>query len=120
VQEGAQPVDGQPRLRQRAGLGRRDPAAVPPRGGGARADPSPFDECHLDVAPAQVVGAAETGYAAPDDDDLHAGTPAVTSTSIRMPGTVKPVTIVVRTGRGAGKYSAQTRFQASKLEASSR
>jgi hypothetical protein len=35
--------------------------------------------------PAQVVGAAEAGDAAADDDDLHAGMPAVTSTSISIP-----------------------------------
>lgn len=46
--------------------------------------------------------------------------PAVTSTSINIPGTVKPVTIVVRTGRGGGKYSAQWRFQAAKSSAFAR
>ena len=43
-----------------------------------------------------------------------------TSTSISIPGTVNPVTIVVRTGRGAGEVSAQMRFHSPKSPASSR
>ena len=118
--EGAEAVDRQAGLGQRACLGRRDPAAIAPRRRGARADVRAVENRHLDVALAQVVRAAEAGDSGADDRDLHPGMPAVASTSISIPGMVKPVTIVVRTGRGAAKYSAQSSFQAPKSSALSR
>ena len=78
------------------------------------------DDGDVDVAATQVVGAAEPGDPTSDDDRLHDGMPAVASTSMSIPGTVNPVTIVVRTGRGAGKYSAQTAFHSSKCAGSRR
>ena len=108
-QQRPQAVDREPRLRQRARLRGRDPAAVAPRGGGARPDARAVDDRDVDVASAQVVGAAEPGDAPSDDDGLHDGMPAVASTSTSIPGTVKPVTIVVRTGRGAGSTRPRRR-----------
>lgn len=120
AEERPEAIQGEAGLRERPGLRGRDPAAVAVRGGLAGADRPRLDDRHVGVTLAQVVGRAEAGHPAPDDDDLHEGMPAVTSTSISMPGTVNPVTMVVRTGRGAGNVSAQTRFQAAKSSARSR
>ena len=117
MKQRAEAVHREPGLGQGPRLCRRDPAAVPPRGRSARADPRAIDDRDVDVPPAQVVRAAEAGDAAADDDDSHEGMPAVTSTSTSIPGTVNSVTIVVRTGRGGGKYSAQRSFHAPKSSA---
>jgi hypothetical protein len=121
AQERPHPVERQSGLWQRPGLRGTDPAAVAVRGSDARADGLRVEHNDLRVPAAQVVRAAQAGNAGADDRDSHLpGMPAVTSTSISMPGTVNPVTIVVRTGRGAGNVSAQTRFQASKSPALAR
>ncbi len=69
----------------------------------------------------QVVGTTQPGHSRADDDGVaaaHEAPPrsiaAVTCSSIRMPGTAKPETTVVRAGRGGVKYSLHTRFQAGK------
>src|SRR5436190_11041216 len=123
VEEGPHPVQREPRLGQRPGLGRAQPAAVRERCTGA--DPVALDDGHVVSLAAQVVGAAEAGDAASDDDDAAAhgpepGSPAVTWSSIRMSGTANCVTTVVRAGRGGANRSDQIRFQAGKSEPSAR
>ena len=120
VEKGAKPVDREAGLGQRARLGRRDPAAVPPRRGRPGADVRAVYKRDVDISLPEVVRAAKPRDAGAHDDHLHDGMPAVTSISTSMPGVVNPVTIVVRTGRGGGKYSAQSSFQAPKSDASSR
>jgi hypothetical protein len=40
--------------------------------GDARADPSGFDDCHVDAGVSQVHGRGESGDAGPHDADVHA------------------------------------------------
>ena len=65
VEQRAHAVQRQPRLGQRAGLRRAQPAAVRERG--AAADPVALDDRHVEVAAAQVVGARQARDAAADD-----------------------------------------------------
>jgi hypothetical protein len=79
-----------------------------------------LDDRHVDAALAQGVGAAQPGDAASDYDDGRDGIPAVTSIARSMPGTAKPVVIVMRAGRGGRKLSAQISFQTAKSSARSK
>ena len=105
------PIPGQAGLRQRSRLGRAEPAAVARRRRRCRHGSTRRTR---DLAPRlrEVVGGAEAGHAPADDHDgaavAHAGTPAVTCSSISRPSTANPVTRVVRAGGDGGKRSGRS------------
>ena len=106
IEERSHAVQGQARRRQRPGLRGAEPAAVGE--GRARAHAIALDDRHVVVVPPQVVRTAEPGDAAAHHDDPTAHSappsrPAVTWSSIRMPGTANSQTMVVRAGRGGVK-----------------
>ena len=115
VEQGPHAVQREPRLRQRARLGRTQPAAVSQRR--AAADAVALDHRHVELQAPQVVRAAQSRDPAAHDDDVTAAhLPSdhpVTCSSIRMPARRSPRRRWC--GRaGAAKYSLQIRFHAAK------